>query len=527
MQLLRNNIKPKKVNFQAQEKLLKGVATLTDAVAISLGPKGRNVGMKKGDDPQIIHDGVTIAESITLEDPEEDFAASVIKQAAKQQVEQVGDGTTVVCILAKAIFTECAKIISTGVNAMSLIKGLEEGANKLIEELDKIATPVKTLEEKIQIATISAEDEVLGKMIGETLDKIGAEGIITIEESKSPETIVEHQEGMQFDSGYKNHDFVTDADKMEATVEDTYILVTDKNVSNIMEFKPFLDKFLQVSKNLVIFTPEIDGSALMSFAITKVNGGMNILPVKLPSIKQKEWAEDIAILTGGTVISGDQGMKFENVEVEMLGKAHRVTSTKDATLIVTDSEWGGKKEDIEARVKSLRAQLEKEESAYEQEKLKERIAKLGKGVAVIKVGGYTDIEILERKARADDSVAATKAAIEEGIVPGGEIAYLRVLKSLGDNVADGVLKRALLKPYVKLMENAGIDAGRMYERLSMATSINCGVDVMDGEIKDMIKAGIVDPVKVPKCAIQNAVSVAIKLMTTDGLITDLPEKKDN
>jgi len=516
----------KQVSFEVREKLLRGVNILTNAVATSLGPKGRNVGIDKGFEQLVLHDGVSIAEAITLEDKEENFAAQIIKQAAKKQVEQVGDGTTVVCILAQAIFSECIKIISTGVNAMSLVRGLEVGSAKLVKEFSRLSKPVKTLAEKIQIATIAAEDEVLGAMIGETLDKIGADGIITVEESKSAETTVEHQEGMQFDSGYKNHDFVTDPEKMEATVEDAFILLSDKPVSNILELKPFLDKFLQASKNLVVIAPDITDSALYSFAITKINGGMNISSVKTPSIKQKEWLEDIAILTGGTVISADKGMKFESIELNMLGKAHRVTSTKDATLIVTEGEWGGDSKQVAMRILSLRSQLDNEESGYEQEKLKERIAKLGKGVAVIKVGGFTDIEMRERKERVIDSVEATKAAIEEGIVAGGEIVYLQALDVLDNsNVSEAILRRALVRPFKRLVENAGYDSGEMYAHWEQGGA-EFGLDVLDGKFKDMIKSGIVDPVKVSKSALQNAVSVAIKLATVDCLITELPEKKD-
>lgn len=527
-------MKAKQILFEQQvkEKLLAGVNTVVNAVATTLGPRGRNVGIAytnpQGEDYEhkILHDGVSVAEAVFLKDKYEDFGAQVVKQAAKKQLDLVGDGTSVTMILAQAIFSECIKIISTGINAMSLVKGLEAGTVKLIAELDKISKPLRGLEEKIQIATISAEDEQLGVMIGETLHEIGTDGIITVEESKSAETIVEHQEGMQFDSGYKNRDFVTDTDKMEATVEDAYILLSDKTVSNILELQPFLEKFVQVSKNLVIIAPDITDSALYSFAITKINGGMNISCIKTPSIKQQEWLEDIAILTGGTVFSGERGMKFESMEITQLGKAKRVTSTKDTTLIVTSNDWGGKKADIDARVASLRSQLEKEEDLYEQEKLKERIAKLGKGVAVIKVGGFTDIEMKERKERAIDSVAATKAAIEEGIVAGGEIVYLQALGILDDaNIAEAILKRALRKPFDKLMQNTDLDAGEKYQQLKQNLNKGYGVDVTDGLIKDMVEAGIVDPVKVAKCAVQNAVSVAIKLMTVDVLIVDLPEEK--
>lgn len=521
--------KPKQIlsDQKVKEKLLNGVNILANAVGTTLGPRGRNVGITyttpQGEDVEykILHDGVTVASSINLEDKYEDFAVQIVRQAAQKQVDQVGDGTTVVCILAQAIFSECIKIISTGVNAMSLVKGLEEGAQKLINEFDTAAQPINTLGEKIQIATISAEDDVLGKMIGETLHKIGTDGIITVEESNSSETIVEHQEGMQFDHGYISHLFVTDPQKMEATVENAYVLLCDKNISNILELKPFLDKFVQVAKNLVIIAPDVTDSALQSFIITKLNGGMNINCIKAPSIKQKEWLEDLAILTGGQVIRGDAGMKLEDIEIGQLGQAQRVTSDKDATLIVGGK---GKKEDIEARVSSLKAQLDKEKSEYEKSKLEERIAKLGKGVAVIKVGGYTEVEMKERKERAMDAVAATKAAIEEGIVPGGEVIYLQALLKLGDSIADNILKRSLRKPFNKLVENAGMDSGEMYGSLSKSLTLGNGIDVTDRKIKDMIKAGIVDPVKVAKSAIRNAVSVAIQLMTVDVLISEPREE---
>lgn len=531
----------------AQDKLLKGINTLNDAVSSTLGPRGRNVGIDKGFEKIILHDGVSVAKAVQPTDKFENFGVSVVREAAQKTVDEVGDSTTCTVILATAIINECLKITSAGTNPMELRKGLEDGRDLLLKEIDKYSKPIKTLEEKIQVATISAEDSKLGATIGQILHDVGTDGVVTIEESKSSETTVEHQEGMQFDKGYCSPYFITDPDRMEATIEDTYVLIADKPITNIQELVPFFEKFQHVSTKLLVIAPEVTDSALNTLVLNKMRGTAMLLAVQAPSFgdKQKLLLQDIAILTGATVITGDAGMRFENIETTMLGTCDRVTSTKTATLIV-----GGRGSPvlIAERISSIKEQLKTEESGFEAEKLKERLAKLSSGVAVIKVGGDTEIEMKERKERAMDSVLATKAAIDEGIVAGGEIIYLAIRKILEDKTdpASGILYRALLKPFYKLVENAGYDPGetlaklpeniaKEFEYYSDLEILNAaktaednrkmGFDVTDGQFKDMIKSGIVDPTKVIKCALKNSISVAIALMTTNCVIVPNTEEK--
>ncbi len=518
-----------KFSSDAREKLLKGINTLTEAVAITLGPKGRNVAIdKKWGAPNIVHDGVTVAKEIDLEDPFENMGAQLLKEAASKTNDVAGDGTTTATVLTKAIVTEGLKNIQAGANPMILKKGIEKAVTALVLELAKMSKKVGS-EEIAQVATISAADTQIGQLIAQALEKVGKDGVVTVEEGKTMEMAVDYKEGMEFDKGFVSPYFVTDTDKMESSIEDAYILITDKKISSASDLVPFLEKFVAVSKSLVIIADEVEGEALALLVVNKLRSTFNVLAVKAPGFgdRRKEMLEDIAILTGGKVISEDTGTKFESVEIEDLGRAGRVTSDKDNTLIVDGK---GAKAKIEARIAQIRRELQTSDSEFDKEKLQERLAKLTGGVAVINVGAATEIELKEKKERVIDAVAATKAALDEGIVAGGEIALLRAAKALDLLVVEGeekvgveIVKRALEQPFRMLVKNAGIDDGIALSKVLDATG-NMGIDVMDGAVKDLIKAGIIDPVKVTRSALQNAASVAVMVMTTEVLITDLPEK---
>ena len=514
----------------ARKKLLDGVNKLANAVATTLGPKGRNVAIdKKWGAPNVIHDGVTVAKEIELEDPFENMGAQLIKEAASKTNDVAGDGTTTATILAQAIVEEGLKNIAAGANPMILKKGLETAVETVIQHIKKSAKKVSGKEDYEQIATISAADVTIGKLIAEALDKVGPDGVVTVEESRGIETNWEHREGMEFDRGYVSPYFVTDTAKMISSIENPHILITDKKVSSIQELLPLLEKLVQVNKELVIIADDIDGEALATLVVNKMRGTMNVLGVKAPGFgdRRKEMLEDIAVLTGGTLISEDTGVKFESVVPEMLGKADRVTSDKDNTVIV-----GGKgaKSKIEARITQIRSQIEKTTSDFDKEKLQERLAKLSGGVAVINVGAATEVEMKEKKERVNDAVQATKAAVEEGYVVGGEVALLRAASSLSTLKAEGdekigikILEEALAQPLRKLAENAGTDAGWVVREVSKATG-NIGFNALTGEFEDLVKAGVIDPVKVTRSAVQNAASVAMMILTTEALVTDLPEK---
>ncbi|MBI3103595.1 chaperonin GroEL [Candidatus Daviesbacteria bacterium] len=519
-----------KFNAEAREKLLKGINTLTEAVATTLGPKGRNVALdKKWGAPNVVHDGVTVAKEIDLEDPFENMGAQLIKEAASKTNDVAGDGTTTATILAQAMVSEGLKNIQAGSNPMILKHGMEKAVSALVEELKKMSKKISTQEEVAQVATIAAADSQIGNLIAEALQKVGKDGVVTVEEGKTTEMSVDYKEGMEFDKGFVSPYFVTDTDKMESSIEDAYILITDKKISSAADLVPFLEKFVQVSKNLVLLADEVEGEALALLVVNKLRGSFNVLAVKAPGFgdRRKEMLEDIAILTGGTVISEDTGVKFESVEVDMLGRAGRVTSDKDNTLIVDGK---GAKSKIEARISQIRRELETSDSEFDKEKLQERLAKLTGGVAVVNVGAATEIELKEKKERVIDAVAATKAAIEEGIVAGGEVALLRVAQVLESVVVDGqeekvgveIVKKALEQPFRSLVKNAGMDDGIALSKV-MDSNGSMGIDVIDGQVKDLIKAGIIDPVKVTRSALQNAASVAIMVMTTHVLISDKPE----
>jgi len=516
---------------EARKKLLDGVNKLANAVATTLGPKGRNVALdKKWGAPNVVHDGVTVAKEIELEDPFENMGAGLIKEAASKTNDLCGDGTTTATILTASIVNEGIKNITAGANPMILKRGLEKGVETVVEALRKQAKKVSTKEETEQVATISAADPTIGALIAEALDKVGKDGVVTVEESKSLETNVDYKEGMEFDRGFVSAYFVTDPAKMEATVENPTILITDKKISAIADLLPLLEKLVQTTKDLVIIADDVEGEALATLVVNKIRGTMNVLGIKAPGFgdRRKEMLEDIAVLTGGAMISEDTGIKFDSITPEMLGKADRVTADKDNTIIV-----GGKgaKNKIEARITQIKTQIEKTTSDFDREKLEERLAKLSGGVAVVNVGAATEVELKEKKERVTDAVQATKAAIEEGFVVGGEVALLRATKALDELDAAGdeavgikILKEALPGPIKRLAANAGADSGWVVKEVEKATG-NHGFNALTGQFEDLVAAGVIDPVKVTRTALQNAASVAAMILTTEALVTDIPEEK--
>jgi chaperonin GroEL len=520
---------------EARASLKAGVDKMANAVKTTLGPKGRNVAVdKKFGAPTVTHDGVTVAREIELEDPFENMGAQLLKEAATKTNDIAGDGTTTSVVIAQAIVTEGLKNIAAGANPMLLKRGLEKGVDAVVAELKSQAVEVKGKEEIANIAGISAADAEIGELIAEVHDKVGRDGVITVEESKGLEFEKEYVEGMQIDRGYISAYFVTNADRMEAIIEDAYILITDKKISAITDILPVLEKLVQVSKNLVIVAEDIDGEALATLVVNKLRGTINVLGVKAPGFgdRRKAMLEDIAILTGGKVISEEVGRKLDSTTVADLGRARRVTSTKDETTFV---EGHGSQESILARVKQIKALIEETTSDFDKEKLNERLAKLAGGVAIIRVGAATEIELKEKKHRVEDALSAARAAVEEGILPGGEVALLNAVKALDKVQASGdeltgvnILRRALEEPFRQLVANAGQDGGVMLEgvrrKQSEAKSGTWGYDVIKNEIVDLVKTGIIDPAKVTRSALENGASVAAMILTTEALITDLPEK---
>jgi len=530
-----------KYGAEARKKLLDGVNKLADAVSTTLGPKGRNVALdKKWGAPNVVHDGVSVAKEIELEDVFENMGAQLVKEAASKTADVAGDGTTTATVLAQSLVQEGIKMITAGVNPMMLQRGLEKASKYVVEELKKASKKI-TLDEAASVATISAGDPNLGKLIADALKKVGGkDGVVTVEEGKGLETTVDHKEGMQFDRGFASPYFATDTDKMIAEVEDPYILITDKKISAISDLLPFLEKFVKVSKNLVIIADEVEGEALATLVVNKLRGTFNALVVKAPGFgdRRKEMLEDIAILTGGTVISEDLGKKLENVEVEDCGRADKVKSDKENTSIIGGK---GKKSAIEARIAQIKREIAASTSDFDKEKLQERLAKLSGGVAVINVGAATEVELKDKKERVIDAVAATKAALEEGIVPGGAVALLNISQkmdpekmgklSTDEKIAFELVRKALEAPFLKLMSNAGVDPGQLLAKAREVASEGMGFDVVSLESVetakpiDMVKAGIIDPLKVVRTAVQNAVSVATMILTTEALVTDKPEPK--
>jgi chaperonin GroEL len=521
----------------ARKKLKQGIDTMANAVKTTLGPKGRNVAVdKKFGAPTVTHDGVTVAREVELEDPFENMGAQLLKEAATKTNDIAGDGTTTSVVLAQAIVHEGMKNIAAGANPMLLKRGLEKGVAAVIEEIKAQATKVDGKEQIAQIATISAADKQIGDLIAEVMDKVGKEGVITVEESKGLQFETEYVEGMQIDRGYISAYFVTNADRMEAVIEEPYILITDKKISAITDILPVLEKLVQTTKNLVIIAEDIDGEALATLVVNKLRGTLNVLGVKAPGFgdRRKAMLEDIAILTGGQVITEEAGRKLDATTVQDLGRARRVTANKDETTFV---EGHGKQDQIMARVKQIKAQIEETTSDFDKEKLQERLAKLAGGVAVVKVGAATEVELKEKKHRVEDALSAARAGVEEGMVPGGEITLINAIKALdkvkaaaGDEQTGvNILRRALEEPFRQLVANAGeggevvLDGVR--RKQAETKSQNWGYEVISGQIVDLPKAGIIDPVKVVRSAVENGASIAAMILTTEALITDLPEKE--
>jgi len=525
-----------KFSEEARQALLAGVSVVAKAVITTLGPKGRNVALdKKWGAPTVVHDGVTVAKEVELQDPFENMGAQLAKEAADKTNDNAGDGTTTATVLTYEIVSAGLKNITAGANPMILRKGVEEAGKAIEEELKKQAKDVKNQEEITQVATISAGDDQIGSRIAEALQKVGKDGVVTVEEGKGLEMSIEYTEGMEFDKGYASAYFVTDPSRMEAEISSPYILITDKKISSIQDLVPFLEGFVKVSKNLVIIADDIEGEALATLVVNKLRGIVNVLAVKAPGFgdRRKAMLEDIAILTGGTVISEDTGRKLENITVEDCGKADKVWANADITRII-----GGKgdKKQMTARVAQIRREIENTDSDFDKEKLQERLAKLTGGVAVINVGAATEVEMKEKKERVNDAVSATKAAIEEGIVPGGGVALLRArkalnalkksLKSEDEQTGIEILYKALEKPMLWIAKNAGVDAGWVVKTVENNPDKNYGFNAATNDFGNMIKFGIVDPVKVTRMALKNAISIGTMILTTEALITDIPEKKE-
>lgn len=523
----------KKILFheEARKKIEEGVNTLADAVRITLGPKGRNVIFAKSyGSPTITNDGVTIAKEIELKDPFQNLGAQLVKEVAIKTNDVAGDGTTTATVLAQAMVKEGLKLVTSGVNPVFIRKGMEKAVLKLTEILKRKSKKIATNEEIEQIASISAGNDEIGKLIADAMNKVGEDGIITVEEAKSLETTLQLEKGMQFDKGYVSAYMATNSEKMESQLEDAYILITDKKISSMKELLPILEAVLQEARPLLIIADEIEGEALTTLVVNKLRGTLNVIGVKAPAFgdRRKAMLEDIAILTGGEVISEEKGIKLEQATIDMLGKARKIKVNKETTLIV---EGAGEKIDIEAREKQIKKMIEESTSEYDKEKLRERLAKLAGGVAVIKVGAATETEMKERKMRIEDALNATKAAVEEGIVTGGGTILIELYKEIKDFKLEGeeglgveIIKNALKKPIMQIAENAGIDGAVVIEKVLNLPS-GMGFDAAKGEYVDMLKSGIIDPAKVTRSAIQNASSVASLLITTEVAIVE--EEKEN
>jgi chaperonin GroEL len=516
----------------AREKLIKGVDTLADAVKVTLGPKGRNVIIEKSwGSPKISKDGVTVAKEIELEDKFENMGAQMVKEVASKTSDVAGDGTTTATILAQAIYREGSKLVAAGANPMALKRGIDKAVEAVVSELKKISKPTKEKKEIAQVGTISANnDSTIGDIISEAMEKVGKEGVITVEEAKSMDTTLEIVEGMQFDRGYLSPYFVTDPEKMEAHLENAYILINEKKISNMKDLVPILEQIARMSKPLLIIAEDVEGEALATLVVNKLRGTLQCVAVKAPGFgdRRKAMLEDIAILTGGQVISEDLGIKLEKVTLNDLGTAKRISIDKDNTTIV---DGGGSKEALEGRVKQIRAQIDETTSDYDREKLQERLAKLVGGVAVISVGAATEAEMKEKKDRVEDALNATRAAVEEGIVPGGGVAYIRALKALESVKLDGdmqlgvnLVKRALEEPVRQIANNAGFEGSVVVQRV-MEGKDDFGFNAETGTYENLIKAGIIDPTKVARFALQNAASVAGLLLTTEAMVAEKPEPK--
>ena len=518
-----------KFDEEARKKLEKGVNTLADAVKITLGPKGRNVILEKSyGSPLITNDGVSIAREIELEDPFENLGAKLIKEVATKANDVAGDGTTTATILAQNIVKEGLKVVSAGANPIFIKKGIDKAAKEVVRNLKIKAKKVQSNEEIEQVASISAGDEEIGKLIAEAMAKVGETGVITVEEAKSLETTLEVVEGMQFDKGYVSPHMVTDSVRMEAELENPYVLITDKKISSMKDILPLLEKIVQESKPLLIIADDLEGEALTTLVINNLRGTLNVVAVKAPAFgdRRKAILEDIAVLTGGKVVSEEMGMKLEEAGLEVLGTAKKIKITKDSTTIV---DGGGEAQAISERIERIKAQISESTSSYDAEKLQERAAKLSGGVAVIKVGAATETEMKDKKLRIEDALNATKAAVEEGIVPGGGVAFVEILKSMEDFKLQGeegmgveIVKKALMSPLKQIAVNAGLDGGVVAEKVKTLPD-GFGLDAAKEEYVDMMANGIIDPAKVTRSAIQNAASIASLILTTEVVVAEKKE----
>ncbi len=516
----------------ARRALERGVNKLADAVKITLGPKGRNVVLeKKFGSPTITHDGVTVAKEIELEDPYENAGAQLVREVATKTEDVAGDGTTTATVLAQVLVHEGMRVVSAGANPMAVKRGIDRAVAVVVEELRKVSKPVETKDAIQSVASISANDTAIGSLIADAMDKVGKDGVITVEESKGIETTVEVVEGMMFDKGYVSAYFVTDPEKQEAVLEDPYILITDKKISAIKDLLPALEKIAQVTRPLLVIAEDLEGEALATLVVNKLRGTLASCAVKAPAFGERRKAilDDIAVLTGGQVISDELGLKLENVDLTQLGRARQVRVRKEETIIVGGA---GKPDAIEKRVNQLRKQVEDTESDYDREKLQERLGKLSGGVAVIKVGAHSETELKYRKTRTEDALRATRSAVEEGIVPGGGSVLVYAAKALSKLEADGdektgiqLVARALLEPARQLAINAGQEGSLIVEHLK-EKPLGTGYNVNSGKFEDLVKAGIVDPAKVVRSALQNAASVASLMLTTEAMVVDKPEDDD-
>jgi chaperonin GroEL len=523
-----------KYDQEGRSAILAGINTLADAVKVTLGPKGRNVLLEKSfGSPTITKDGVTVAKEIELEDKFENMGAQMVKEVASKTSDVAGDGTTTATVLAQAIYREGVKQVTAGNNPMEIKRGVDKAVEVIVDELKKMSKKTEEQKEITQVGTISANDDAtIGNIIAEAMDKVGKEGVITVEEAKSMETTLDIVEGMQFDRGYLSPYFVTDAERMECSLEEPYILLHEKKISNMKDLLPILEQIARTGKPFIIIAEDIEGEALATLVVNKLRGTLKCAAVKAPGFgdRRKSMLEDIATLTGGKMIAEDLGIKLENLKMEDLGQAKTITIDKDNTTIV---DGGGKKSDIEARVKQIRAQIDETTSDYDREKLQERLAKIVGGVAVINIGAATETEMKEKKARVEDALHATRAAVEEGIVAGGGVALLRTIDALDKLKLEGdqqlginIVKRALEEPIRWISQNAGHDGSIVVEKVKNEKGAY-GFNAQTEEYEDLIAAGIIDPTKVVRCAIQNAASVASLMVTTEALVADVPKKEES
>ena len=518
---------------QARRQLKTGIDALANAVKVTLGPRGRNVAIdKKWGAPTITHDGVTVAKEIELEDHFENMGAQMLKQAATKTNDVAGDGTTTATVLAQAIVTEGLRNLAAGANPMLLKRGIDAGTRAVVDEIKKLSIPVKGNSDIEHIAAIAGNDPDIGKLLAQAMDKVGHDGVITVEEGKGLKVEVEYTEGMQFDRGYISPYFVSDLQRMEASLDEPYVLLTDKKISGTSDLIPVLEKLVQTGhKDMLIVAEDVDAEALATLVVNKLRGILNVVAVKAPGFgdRRKEMLRDLATLTGATLISAEVGKQLEDAGLEDLGQARRIVATKDDTTII---EGRGTPEDIQGRIKQIKVQIDETTSDYDKEKLQERLAKLSGGVAVIKVGAATEIELKEKKARVEDALHAPRAAIEEGIIPGGGATLLRAASAVDALALDGdqhtgaeILKRALQEPLRQLVANAGLEGSVVIEHLSREKRTNWGFDVLSESYVDLVKAGIIDPAKVTRSALENAASVAGMILSTEALVTDLPARE--